>query len=109
MLTVVLLRMDALALPILGTMQLGALTTGHHTIRLGLVFHGVDAPLAALQTIGFALGQAAGGDTLIDTLFLLGLALVNPWGIGLGKGKNGDGQCDGDDEPDLLHFLLLDG
>ncbi len=100
-LAVVLLGIDAAALDFLRLMQAGALTAGHDAVGLGAVFHVINMLLAAIQTVGFALGQAAGSDTLIDALLLIGLALIDTRRIGLGKGqgrqnkgKDGDGLDD---------------
>jgi hypothetical protein len=107
-LTVVLLRVDPAALDFLRLMQAGALTARHDAIRLGAVFHVVDMLLTAIQTVGFALGQAAGSDTLIDALLLVGLALIDTRRVGLGKGqgRQNEGQY-GDGLDDFHDFLLV--
>jgi hypothetical protein len=86
-LTVVLLAVNAGALPVLRLMQVGALATCHNAVGLGAVFHIVDTLLATVEAVGFALGQAAGSDTLIDALLLIGLTLVDARRVGLGEGK----------------------
>jgi hypothetical protein len=86
-LAVMLLCVDAAALDFLRLMQAGALAAGHDAVGLGAVFHVIDMLLTAIQTVGFALGQAAGSDALIYTLLLIGLALINTRRIGLGKGQ----------------------
>jgi hypothetical protein len=84
-LTVVFLGVDAAALHILRLMQAGALATRNDTVGLGAVLHVIDMLLAAVETIGFTLGQAAGSDALIDTLLLVGLALIDTRRVGLGR------------------------
>lgn len=87
-LAVVLLAIDAVALHILGVLNAGTLAAGDHAISLGAVFHVIDALLAALQAVGLTLGQTAGSHALVDSAFLIGLALVNARRIGLGKSKS---------------------
>jgi hypothetical protein len=102
-LAVVLLAIDTVALHILGLMDAGALLTGHDTVGLGPVLHVVDALLATFQTIGFALGQAAGSDTLIDATLLIGLTLIDTRRIGLGEGQGRQDDGNGGECFDGLH------
>jgi hypothetical protein len=107
-LAVVLLRVNAAALDFLRLMQADTLAPGHHAIGLGAVFHIVDMLLAAIQTVGFALGQAAGSDSLIDASFLIGLTLINARRIGLGKSQGGQNEGKyGDGLDDFHDFLLM--
>jgi hypothetical protein len=64
--------------------------------------------LAALEAIGFARRQATRGDTLLDTLFLIGLALIDTRGIGLGEGQDRQRKRNGGQHFEVLHFFLLD-
>lgn len=89
MLAIMLLGIDTITLRVLRHMQTGPLALGDDTIGLGTIFHVVHALLTVFQTIGFALGQAAGSHTLVDALLLVGLALVDTRRIGLAKARTG--------------------
>jgi len=103
MLAIVFLAINAIALHILRLMDAGAFLTGHHTIGLGAIFHVVDALLAALQAVGFALRQAAGGDALIDATLLVGLALINSRRVGLGESESRQNDGNGGNGFDGFH------
>src|SRR5574343_135639 len=105
-LAVMLLAMDAGALRVLRLMQAGALAAGHDTVGLGAVFHVIDMLLAAFQAIGFALGQAAGGNALVDALLLVGLALIDARRIGLGEGQRRQNDGKEGDGLDGFHVFL---
>jgi len=107
-LTVMLLLIDTAAFDILRFVQTRALTTGHHTIGLGAVFHVLDMLLATLHAIRFALGKRPRGHALIDALLLIGLALIDARSISLGKnsGRQKKGKY-GDSLQMLLHDFLL--
>jgi hypothetical protein len=108
-LAIMLLRVNMAALHIFGMAQAGTLTAGHLAIGLGPRFHVFDMLLAALEAIGFTLGQATRGNTLIDALFLIGLALVDARRIALGEGQNRQGEREQNDGFDGFHgFLLFD-
>jgi hypothetical protein len=104
---IMLLGVNMAALRILRLMQSRPLLAGHYTIGLGAVFHIVYALLATLQSSGFTLRQTARCDALIDPLLLIGLPLINPWGIGLGKSQDGKSQRNGDDRSEIFHVFLL--
>jgi len=108
MLAIMLLGIDTITLRVLRDMQTGPLALGDDTIGLGTIFHVVHAQLTVFQTIGFALGQAAGSHTLIDTLFLVGLALVDTRRIGLGKSQDGQSDGNGNNGLDAFHDFLLE-
>jgi hypothetical protein len=108
-LAIMLLRVNMTALHVFGMAQAGTLTARHLAIRLGPRFHVFDMLLATLETIGFTLGQAARGNALIDTLFLIGLALVDARRVALGEGQNRQGEREQNDGLDGFHdFLLFD-
>lgn len=88
-LPVMLLGVDAMALDILGIMQVGALLSRHDTVGLGTSFHVGDVLLAAPQAVCLIPGQATRGDALIDSALLVHLALIDPWRICLGKSQAG--------------------
>ena len=81
-LTVMFLPINALAFNVLGMLQVGAFLLRHHTIRLGLVFNTLQTILPALETCRLLLRQRPGLNALLDTLFLIGLALVENRRIG---------------------------
>jgi len=107
-LTIMFLRGDAAALDVLCLVQAGALATRHHAIRLGAVFHVVDALLSAFEAIRLALRQATRGHPLIDTLLLIGLALIDARRIGLGEGQDRQRKRNGGQHFEVVHFFLLD-
>jgi hypothetical protein len=56
-LTVVFLPIDVAALLVLRVLDMGTFPARHHTIGFSAVFHILDMLLAALQAVGFALGD----------------------------------------------------
>jgi len=107
-LAIVLLRVDAVALPILGTMQLGALLPGDYTVGLGTILHILDVLLTAFQAVGLTTGQATRSLALFDASLLIGFALIDTRRIGLSKSQDGQSKDNGDNGGfDLFHFLLL--
>lgn len=76
MLTVMLLMRNLLTLPIFSALQLRALLPGHHAISFGAILPGLQTPLPALKASGFLRRQRAGLHPLLNTLFLIGLALI---------------------------------
>jgi hypothetical protein len=107
MLAVVFLRVNPAALHFLCLMQAGALTARHDAVRFGAVFHVIDMLLTTVEAIGFALGQAARGDALIDTLLLVGLALIDARRVGLGKSERRQDEGKSGDSLDDFHDFLL--
>ena len=81
-LTVMFLPIYALAFNVLGMLQTGAFLLRHHAIRLGLVFNTLQAILSALETRRLLLRQRPRLNALLDTLLLIGLALVENRRIG---------------------------
>ena len=108
-LTIMFLAVNTGALPVLCLMHTGALAAGHDAIRLGAVFHVVDTVLPAVESIGFTLGQAAGGDALIDTALLIGLTLIDKRRVGLGKGDCRQNKGKDSEGIDDFHVFSPDG
>ena len=81
-LTVMFLPINALAFDVLGMLKVGAFLLRHHAVRLGLVFNTLQMILPALETCRLLLRQRPGLNALLDTLFLIGLALVENRRIG---------------------------
>jgi hypothetical protein len=74
---------------------MGALLAVHDTIGLGATLDVLDALLAVIKTIGFALIQSARGSALIDAALLVCLVLVDARRIGLGENnrRNDGDKC----------------
>src|SRR5437762_19323 len=74
-LRVVLLFVDAAALAVLGPLDAALLARTDLAVSARARFRAVDARLAALETRGFAVGEAARLHALLDALLLVDVAL----------------------------------
>ena len=77
-LAVMFLRVDAPALHVFGVLQARAFPGRHHAVGLGPVFLRLQTLLPAFEARCFARRERARLDTLLDALFLVDLALVDP-------------------------------
>jgi hypothetical protein len=85
-LSIVLLARNVTGRAILGRADPCTLLGGRRSVRVGSVLHTVDAILLALNTIGFPPIQLPARNPLIDSLFLIHLALVDGRSFGLREG-----------------------
>jgi hypothetical protein len=106
-LTIMLLRINAMTFHFLGMMQMGTLLTGHNAVSPGLRLDISDALLALIQARRLSLGQAARCDTLLDACFLIDLALIDARGVCLGHGQHGQAQAKNCNDLDAFHNYLL--
>ena len=75
-LAIMLLPVNSLALPVFCVLKFCPFLPRYLTVGLGLVFHRLQVILSFFKAPGFLRRERAGLHALIDTLLLIGLALV---------------------------------
>jgi hypothetical protein len=85
-LSVMLFARDMARRMVLRMSNLDSFFLGHRPVDLRLVFHVIDMALLLVQAGGFLLIQLPAGNAFIDSLFLIGLPLIDARRLSLGIG-----------------------
>jgi hypothetical protein len=86
-LSVVFLPRNVTRRALLGRADPSSFPSRDDSVRLCFILHMVDAVLLPLKAIGLPLVELAAGDSSIDPLFLIHLALIDNRGLGLREGR----------------------
>jgi hypothetical protein len=87
-LSVMLFARDLARRMVLRMSNLDSFFLGHRPVDLRLVFHVIDMTLLLVQAGGFLLIQLPAGNAFIDSLFLIGLPLIDARRLSLGIGHS---------------------